>query len=73
MILGVVIGGGLAMFAWRGWRLTQAIIKNLVRQLLVINNIIILVATIVVVIGTLYPMLADALKLESSIGGRALF
>ena len=23
VILGVVIGGGLAMFAWRGWRLTQ--------------------------------------------------
>ena len=71
VILGVVIGGGLAMFAWRGWRLTQESHYQLKSRetLLVINNIIILVATIVVVIGTLYPMLADALKLgQVSVG-----
>ena len=71
VILGVVIGGGLAMFAWRGWRLTQESHYQLKSRetLLVVNNIIILVATIVVVIGTLYPMLADALKLgQVSVG-----
>ena len=71
VILGVVIGGGLAMFAWRGWRLTQESHYQLKSRetLLVINNILILVATIVVVIGTLYPMLADALKLgQVSVG-----
>ena len=71
VILGVVIGGGLGMFAWRGWRLTQESHYQLKSRetLLVINNIIILVATIVVVIGTLYPMLADALKLgQVSVG-----
>ena len=59
------------MFAWRGWRLTQESHYQLKSRetLLVINNIIILVATIVVVIGTLYPMLADALKLgQVSVG-----
>ena len=71
VILGVVIGGGLAMFAWRGWRLTQESHYQLKSRetLLVVNNIIILVATIVVVIGTLYPLLADALKLgQVSVG-----
>ena len=71
VILGVVIGGGLAMFAWRGWRLTQESHYQLKSRetLLVINNVIILVATIVVVLGTLYPMIADAFKLgQVSVG-----
>lgn len=71
VILGVVIGGGLAMFAWRGWRLTQESHYQLKSRetLLVVNNMIILVATIAVVIGTLYPMLADAFKLgQVSVG-----
>lgn len=71
VILAVVIGGGLAMFAWRGWRLTQESHYQLKSRetLLVVNNVIILVSTIVVVIGTLYPMLADALKLgQVSVG-----
>ncbi len=71
VILGVVIGGGLAMFAWRGWRLTQESHYQLKSRetLLVVNNVIVLVATIVVVIGTLYPMLADAFKLgQVSVG-----
>nr|WP_315040965.1 heme lyase CcmF/NrfE family subunit [uncultured Moraxella sp.] len=70
-ILGIVVGFGLAMFAWRGWRLTQESHYQLKSRetLFVINNVIILVATIVVVIGTLYPMLADAFKLgQVSVG-----
>lgn len=70
-ILGIVVGFGLAMFAWRGWRLTQESHYQLKSRetLFVINNVIILVATIMVVIGTLYPMLADAFKLgQVSVG-----
>lgn len=70
-ILGVVIGGGLVLFAWRGWRLTQESHYQLKSRetLLVVNNAIILVATIVVLLGTLYPMLADAFELgQVSVG-----
>lgn len=71
VILGLVIGGGLAMFAWRGWRLTVESHYQLKSRetLLVVNNVIILVATIVVIIGTLYPIIADAFKLgQVSVG-----
>lgn len=63
-ILGVVIGVGLLMFALRGWRLTVESTYQLKSRetVLVINNIILLVATLVVLLGTLYPMLADAFK-----------
>ncbi|PID37629.1 MAG: heme lyase NrfEFG subunit NrfE, partial [Pseudomonadales bacterium] len=62
LILAIVIGSGLLLFAFRGWRLTvesQFQLKSR-ETLLVINNIIILVATLVVLLGTLYPIIADA-------------
>lgn len=61
-ILAIVIGFGLIMFAWRGWRLTvESFYKTKSKEtLLVFNNIILLVGTLVVLLGTLYPMLADA-------------
>lgn len=71
LILGIAIGGGLAMFAWRGWRLTVESHYQLKSRetLLVVNNVILLVASIVVIIGTLYPMIADAFKLgQVSVG-----
>ncbi|MES1964071.1 heme lyase CcmF/NrfE family subunit [Psychrobacter sp. AH5] len=71
VILGVVIGGGLLMFAVRGWRLTVESQYQLVSResFLVINNVIILVATLVVLLGTLYPIIADAFGLgEVSVG-----
>ncbi|MDO4441814.1 MAG: heme lyase CcmF/NrfE family subunit [Moraxella sp.] len=63
-ILGVVIGSGLLMFALRGWRLTVESTYQLKSRetALVVNNLILLVATLVVLLGTLYPMLADAFK-----------
>ncbi len=70
-ILGVVIGGGLLMFALRGWRLTVESFYQLKSRetILVINNIILLVATLVVLLGTLYPIIADAFKLgQVSVG-----
>ncbi|MEC7118506.1 MAG: heme lyase CcmF/NrfE family subunit [Pseudomonadota bacterium] len=70
-ILGVVVGVGLLMFALRGWRLTAesryAVWSR--ETLLVVNNVILLVATSVVLIGTLYPLIADAFKLgQVSVG-----
>lgn len=70
-ILGVVIGGGLLLFALRGWKLTvESFYKLKSREtILVINNIILLVATLVVLLGTLYPIIADAFKLgQVSVG-----
>ena len=71
IILGIVIGGGLLMFALRGWRLTVESQYRLFSRetFLVINNAIILVATLVVLLGTLYPIIADAFNLgEVSVG-----
>lgn len=70
-ILGLVIGFGLLMFALRGWRLTVETSYRLKSRetVLVINNIILLVATLVVLLGTLYPIIADAFKLgQVSVG-----
>ena len=71
LILAIVIGGGLVMFALRGWRLTvESQYRAISREsFLVINNAIILVATLVVLLGTLYPIIADAFNLgEVSVG-----
>jgi cytochrome c-type biogenesis protein CcmF len=70
-ILSVVVGGGLLMFALRGWRLSSESRYALWSRetLLVVNNVVLLVATSVVLIGTLYPLIADALKLgQVSVG-----
>ena len=70
-ILGVIIGGGLLMFAVRGWRLTvESQYQLLSREsFLVINNAIILISTLVVLLGTLYPIIADAFGLgQVSVG-----
>lgn len=71
IILGIVIGGGLLMFALRGWRLTVESQYQLISRetFLVVNNVIILVATLVVLLGTLYPIIADAFNLgQVSVG-----
>jgi len=71
IILGVIIGGGLLMFAVRGWRLTVESQYQLISResFLVINNVIILIATLVVLLGTLYPIIADAFNLgQVSVG-----
>lgn len=70
-ILGIIVGGGLLMFAMRGWRLTIESQYQLISResFLVINNVIILIATLVVLLGTLYPIIADAFNLgQVSVG-----
>lgn len=71
LILGVVIGFGLFLFALRGWKLTAESHYQLKSRetVLVMNNIILLVATLVVLLGTLYPIIADAFRLgQVSVG-----
>ncbi len=71
VILGVVIGFGLLMFAFRGWKLTVESHYSLKSResFLVVNNVILLIATLVVLLGTLYPIIADAFKLgQVSVG-----
>lgn len=64
-LLGVVVGGSLLLYAWRGWKLTAESRYGLWSRetLLVVNNVLLVVATFVVLLGTLYPLLADAFKL----------
>jgi cytochrome c-type biogenesis protein CcmF len=62
----VVIGGSLALFAWRGPRLQQrggsfGIVSR--ESLLLTNNVLLAAATGTVMLGTLYPLALDALGL----------
>lgn len=71
LILGLIIGFGLLMFAFRGWRLTIESHYTLKSRetFLVVNNVILLIASLVVILGTLYPIIADAFKLgQVSVG-----
>ncbi|MBC7752037.1 MAG: heme lyase CcmF/NrfE family subunit, partial [Candidatus Saccharibacteria bacterium] len=64
-ILVAVIGGSLLLFALRGWKLTTESRYGLWSRetLLVVNNLILVTAASVVLLGTLYPLIADALSL----------
>lgn len=64
-ILIVVVGGSLALFAWRGHSLQSESRHTTVSRdfFLMINNLFLLTATVTVLLGTLFPLLADALDL----------
>lgn len=59
----VLIGGALALYAWRAPRLaTDAPLKLYSREgLLLLNNVFLTAAAAAVFIGTLYPLFVDAL------------
>ena len=63
--LGVCIGGSLALFAWRGPSLrTRGGFEAVSREsFLLFNNLLLLVAAALILIGTLYPLFLDALNL----------
>ena len=63
--LAVVIGGALALFAWRAPTVTGGgSFDYLSREtLLLINNVLLVVAAGAILLGTLYPLLVDALGL----------
>ncbi|PPC78381.1 heme lyase NrfEFG subunit NrfE [Pokkaliibacter plantistimulans] len=65
MLLAVTIGGSLLLFALRAVDLKSESTFNLLSKetWLLINNLILLVAMVVVLLGTLYPLVVDALQL----------
>ncbi|MBM3340600.1 MAG: heme lyase CcmF/NrfE family subunit [Betaproteobacteria bacterium] len=65
IFLVLVIGGSLALFAWRAQRVGLGGRFEVVSResLLLTNNVLLLVATGSVLLGTLYPLFLDALNL----------
>jgi cytochrome c-type biogenesis protein CcmF len=63
--LGICIGGSLALFAWRGPALrAKGGFDTVSREsFLLLNNVLLLVAAALILIGTLYPLFLDALNL----------
>jgi cytochrome c-type biogenesis protein CcmF len=63
--LGVCIGGSLALYAWRGPELrTRGGFEAVSREsFLVFNNVLLMVATGLILIGTLYPLFLETLRL----------
>ena len=63
--LTVVIGGSLTLFAWRAPKVTMGGAFALFSRetLLLVNNVLLVVAAGSVLLGTLYPLLIDALNL----------
>ncbi|HHJ19422.1 MAG TPA: heme lyase CcmF/NrfE family subunit [Gammaproteobacteria bacterium] len=61
----VVIGGSLALYAWRAPSIKSDIHFELISREfgLLINNVLLLSAAAAVLLGTLYPLLLDALNL----------
>jgi cytochrome c-type biogenesis protein CcmF len=65
LFLAVVIGGSLALFAWRAPRVGlgagfEAVSRE---SMLLANNVLLTVAMAAVLLGTLYPLFLDALEL----------
>ncbi|MGF1548547.1 MAG: heme lyase CcmF/NrfE family subunit [Thiotrichales bacterium] len=63
--LGVVVGGSLLLYAWRASAIRSYVKFDLVSREtgLLINNVLLLAAAGTVLLGTLYPLLLDALNL----------
>ena len=65
VFLAIVVGGSLALFAWRAPTVGRGGAFALVSKetLLLINNVLLLAGTGAVLLGTVYPMVIDALNL----------
>jgi cytochrome c-type biogenesis protein CcmF len=65
LFLTVVIGGSLTLFAWRASKVSMGGAFALFSRetLLLVNNVLLVVACSSVLLGTLYPLLIDALGL----------
>ncbi len=71
----VVIGGSLALFAWRGPKVgVGGVFEPISREaMLLANNVLLMVATAAVLLGTLYPLVLDALGLGKISVGPSYF
>ncbi len=63
MLLSVVVGGSLVLYAWRAQKVglggSFALVSR--ESMLLTNNVLLLVAMAAVLLGTLYPLIIDAL------------
>ncbi len=75
VLLGLVTGLALALFAWRAPRLARRTDFSLVSResFLLANNVLLAVAAATVLLGTLYPLLLDVLGLGKISVGPAYF
>ncbi len=66
----VVVGGSLALYAWRAPMLKSAAKTNLLSRdgVLLLNNIFLVVACSAILLGTLYPIAIDAMGGKISVG-----
>jgi cytochrome c-type biogenesis protein CcmF len=73
--LAVVIGGSLLLFAWRGPKVgVGGFFEPVSREgMLLANNVLLMVATAAVLLGTLYPLIIDALGLGKISVGPSYF
>ena len=72
--LAVVVGGSLLLFAWRAPKVGAGGSFDLVSResMLLANNVLLLVACAAVLLGTLYPLVLDALGPGQDLGRPAL-
>ncbi len=65
IFLAIVVGGSLALFAWRAPKVRMGGSFELASRetLLLTNNVLLVVAACTVLLGTLYPLIVDALGL----------
>ncbi|MFN9708633.1 MAG: heme lyase CcmF/NrfE family subunit [Burkholderiales bacterium] len=63
VLLAVVVGGSLFLFAWRAPKVRPGGSFELISResMLLTNNVLLMVATASVLLGTLYPLIIDAL------------
>ncbi len=67
----IVVGSSLLLFAWRGHRIAAPVAFAMFSRegLLLLNNVLLVVAALTVLLGTLYPLLVDAMGLaKPSVG-----
>jgi len=65
LLLALVVGSSLALFAWRAPKVSAGGAFALISRetLLLVNNVLLVVAAGSVLLGTLYPLIIDALNL----------
>ncbi|MBI3560929.1 MAG: heme lyase CcmF/NrfE family subunit [Gammaproteobacteria bacterium] len=66
IFLGVVIGGSLSLYAWRGGQIRSIGHFELFSResLMLMNNVLLVVTAFFILLGTLYPLILDALTGE---------
>ena len=66
--LALVVGGSLTLYAWRAMRFSSTSQYEIVSKetMLLVNNVLLIVAMLTILIGTLYPLFEDALGMPKS-------